>query len=163
MSLVLATTLGLALTQSVHASGFFQAKNLNDCIGYSSTDLMQAPQGTELPFAGIRVFRGDGQRGRSITYCLTTVWTGSPQCCSASELIKLPPWMRKDAESLRLAVAPGCSTRYDLYSPGLKHFLATARLRDFNASGPRKADRGIREPADDMAAKIDATLGCGFG
>jgi hypothetical protein len=30
------------------------------------------------------------------------------------------------------------------------------------ASEPKKAERGIREQADNRAATIDATLGCGF-
>ena len=144
----------------VAADGFVKAASLGDCVGYTSTDLTQAAEGAELPYAGVRLYRRDGMRGRSLTYCLTLSQTSSPQCCSTDEPITLPRWMRRDAESMRLVVAPGCQMQVGLYSGGWKRLLVTRELHSLGHSEPVAAHRRIPEDADDRAAKVDAGLAC---
>ena len=158
LSLAAVIAIGVASASPASADGYFKAKNLNDCIGYTESDLMQAPTGTEPPFGGVRLFREDDMRGRSITYCLTLDWDGG-KCCAADALIILPRSMRRDAESLRLAAASGCPLDVDLRTwNGL-----LVRREIHAANEPHKVHRRIPEEDDDRAVKIEVFLPCWEG
>jgi hypothetical protein len=161
VGLTLTLIAGLVASEPVAADGYFKAKNLSDCIEYTESDLQQAPPGTELAFGGIRLYRGDRMHGRSVTYCLTVDWDGGPHCCAASEQITLPRWIRRDVESLRLAVAPACSLDVDLYT--WQRVLIKRELHSLGATEPKKRHRRIAETLDDKATRIDAGLFCWEG
>jgi hypothetical protein len=136
------------------ADGSFTAASLDACVGFTSTDLMQAAEGTELPYAGLRLYRRDGARGRSVTYCLTLSATGSPQCCSTDALITLPRWLRRDAESMRLIVAPGCQMQVSLYSSGWKRFLVKKELHSRGHREPVAVIRWFHERSDVLSVIV---------
>ena len=153
-----------ALAPGVAEGGYFEAEGLSECVGYTEHDLTTAPEGTELPFGGIRVFARDGQRGRSRTFCLTMAWIETqPNCCWASADIVLPKGLRRDAESLRFIAEPGCYVRADLYPRSKAWWLRRQFLNDVSFTSERRRKREIPERYDDRVHGIDGFLSCWGG
>ena len=152
-----------ALAPGVAGAGYFEAEGLSECVGYTELDVTTAPEGTELPFGGIRVFARDAQRGRSRTFCLTIQFFPEQRgCCFANGDIVLPKGLRRDAESLRLIAAAGCYVDADMY-PRSKAWWLGRQVDNFGGSEAKRRKRSIPERYDDRIHGIKGFLSCWGG
>ena len=148
MKMVIATiaivfVLGMALPSQVDA-GKYRAKGLHQCVA-TVEQWEAAPLGAELPFAGVRFYTEDGQRGKSITYCITAIKArfedeivfqdgdylkiqdADPEGSThptrewPASYPRFPSRLFKDVESMRLAAAPGCFLAVRLRGLQTKH------------------------------------------
>ena len=178
----------VALLPTQADAGKFRAKNLNQCVS-TTEEWEAAPIGAELPFAGVRFYTDDGQRGRSITYCVTARKSrhqdeifcedGTPWCYKVQDADpegsthaerewpesypRFPPRLYRNVESLRLAAAPGCYFTVWLRGLKTKHpFSRSTYGWDHRwENGIVKHDRGIPERLDDKAKWWGAHYACG--
>jgi hypothetical protein len=175
-----------ALLPTQADAGKFRAKNLHQCV--STVDEWEAaPLGAELPFAGVRFYTEDGQRGKSITYCITAIkarfedeiFCGDDGCLKFQDADpegstnperevpesypRFPPRLYRNVESLRLAAAPGCVLT--VWLKGLKtHYPLSRATYGWDhrwENGIVKHDRGIPERLDDKAKWWGAHYVCG--
>jgi hypothetical protein len=167
IALVVFTVLTVAagVAPAVVRAGYFETDDLHDCVGHTEQDLIAAPEGTELPFGGVRVYRKDSQRGNSHAYCLTIEHDEGQgqQCCFDRVDIVLPPGLRRDAESLRFVAASSCLVRVDFHRRSTMERIFRRALDNFFNPDTRWKSKEIPERFDDRGYAMNSFLSCWGG
>jgi len=179
VTLALVIGLHLALPATADAAKY-RAKNLHHCVA-TIAEWRAAPVGSELPFAGVRFYKRDGQRGYSVTFCLTAVkqrdepeviqHDGFTEYLAADPgggtpgRIRFGRWLDRNVESVRLATAPGCMLTVDLLE-NEKRLPYPYRAATFGwdkrwQDGIVKLDREVPRSYDDRARRWWADYVCG--
>jgi hypothetical protein len=158
LSLSLVAAVSVGLLSASPTAGYFEAENLRACYGHTFKDLVSAPPGTDLPFGGVRVFAKDRRQGRSRTYCLT-VSLNAGRCCLGEAVVRLPRWLRRNAESLRLVVSDVCGISVEMKSRHPREYFTT-EIPYANHSKPTFRNVSIPEPLDDRMHSFYSALTC---
>jgi hypothetical protein len=176
---------GLLVPTRVQA-GRERAQHLNQCVS-TMAEWDSASLGAELPFAGVRFYSKDGQRGHSATYCITArkarfedeIHCDNGECVTFQDAdpegsthpqrewpesyVRFPPRLRRNVESMRLAAPPGCFLTVWLRGLETKHPFSRSTYGWDSpwADGIVKHHRGIPGRYDDKAKWWGAHVVCG--
>ncbi len=143
-----------------------KAKNLYQCDTQTIGEWEATEPGTPVPLGGVRIYAQDGQRGRSVTYCVTdpapSDWycpfCQAPRAPLAGAFDILGRDLERNGESMRIVAAPGCRITVS-NRPGRQKGLVIQY--DNTGDVVNKHDVDIPDDMDDGFGIVYVLLECG--